>query len=87
MKDLQSRLKWALGLNLKEIPDDQNLNFLKFKTSRLGLEITDDVANYLLRRCGRGVLELSKVVDTIDSYSLKKGRAVTIPLVKEALSF
>jgi len=87
LKDLHSRLKWALGLNLKEIPDDQNLNFLKFKTSRLGLEITDDVANYLLRRCGRGVLELSKVVDTIDSYSLKKGRAVTIPLVKEALSF
>ena len=58
--------------------DDQNLNFLKFKTSRLGLEITDDVANYLLRRCGRGVLQLSKVVDTIDSYSLNN--SVTIPL-------
>ena len=85
-KDLQSRLMWATGFNLTQLPDQEKINFLKFKSSRVGLDLSDDAASYILKRCDRSVGELSKIVDILDSFSLKKRRAITIPLIKEALS-
>lgn len=84
-KDLKSRLMWSTCFTLNKLTDDEILAFLKFKSNRIGIKMTDEVANYLLKRCDRGVADLSKVIDTIDSYSLKRGRSVSIPLIKEAL--
>ncbi|VEI48745.1 DNA replication initiation factor [Actinobacillus equuli] len=49
------------------------------------MELSDEVANFLLKRLDRDLQTLSTELDRLDRASLQAQRKLTVPFVKEIL--
>lgn len=85
-EDLRTRLAWGLVYQLHPLGDQEKALHLKSLAERRGLELSDEVVRYILTRLPRDFANLNTVMEVLDKYSLARQRAVTLPLVKEALS-
>jgi DnaA family protein len=86
LKDLHSRLQWGLVLHLNSLKDSDKQAAIQMRATTLGLELPDDVANFLLKRVTRSSSHLFAVISTLDKASLIDQRKLTIPFVKQTLS-
>ncbi|HVL36461.1 MAG TPA: DnaA regulatory inactivator Hda, partial [Burkholderiales bacterium] len=59
---------------------------LRGEAARRGLNLADEVVWYLLNHLPRDLASLNAVLDRLDRHSLARGRGITLPLVREALS-
>jgi DnaA family protein len=59
---------------------------LRSQAERRGLRLGDEVLEYLLTRLPRDMSTLLAVLEVLDRYSLVRQRALTLPLVREALA-
>src|SRR5207249_9992196 len=84
--DLRSRLAWGLVCQLEPLPDAEEALYLRAEAARRGLRLSDEVVWYLLNHLPRDLGSLHRVLEVLDRYSLANQRAVTLPLVREALS-
>ncbi len=84
--DLKSRLAWGLVYQLLPLSDSDKARHLKALAGARGLLLSDDVAAYLLTRLPRDMASLHAVMEVLDRYSLMRQRALTLPLVREALA-
>jgi len=85
-EDLRSRLAWGLVYQLKPLTDAEKALYLRAEAGRRGLRLSDEVLWYLLNHLPRDLGSLHGVLEVLDRYSLASQRAVTLPLVREALS-
>ena len=86
LKDLQSRLNIIPSVEIKA-PDDELLSSLLVKLFMdRQIMVSPEVINYLLNNMQRSFAYARKIVAEIDNLSLARKRAVTVPLVKEAVS-
>jgi len=85
-EDLRTRLGWGLVYQLRLLTDAEKALHLRSEAARRGLRLTDEVVWYLLNHLPRDLSSLNTVLDRLDRYSLARQRAVTLPLVREALS-
>lgn len=85
LPDLQSRLSWGLTYPVKELNDEQMLLALQMRAHRRGIELSTDVAQFLLRRYPRNMGALFDVLMELDRASLSAKRRLTIPFVKQIL--
>ena len=85
-EDLRTRLGWGLVYQLKPLTDAEKALHLRSEASRRGLRLADEVVWYLLNHLPRDLASLNAVLDRLDRHSLARQRAVTLPLVREALS-
>lgn len=83
--DLSSRLMWGEVHYLGEMSDDQKRIILQRKAYDKGLELSDDVANFLLKRLDRDLQVLQSQLDRLDRASLQAQRKLTLPFVKSVL--
>lgn len=86
LPDLQSRLAWGLVFQLIVLSDEQKISALQQRARGRGIELNDDVANYLLRHCRRDMAGLFELLDKLDQASLAEQRRLTIPFVKTCLN-
>lgn len=86
LPDLRSRLSWGEVYQLVDLTDEQKCHILQQNAYQKGLELSDEVAHFLLKKLGTDLQELSKILDKLDLASLQAQRKLTIPFVKEALS-
>jgi DnaA-homolog protein len=86
LPDLHSRLGWGLALPLHTLDDADLLAALQRRAAARGLELPDDVAGYLLRRCPRDLAALGTLLERLDRASLAAQRRLTVPFVKAFLS-
>jgi DnaA family protein len=84
--DLRTRLAWGLVYQLKGLSDAEKRAHLQAAARERGLQLGDEVADYLLARLPRDLSSLNAVLDRLDRVSLAKQRPLTIPLVREALA-
>jgi DnaA family protein len=84
-EDLRSRLGWGLVYEVKSLTDEERAIFLLGEAARRGLGLADDVVSYLLAHVPRDMASLGAILDHLDRTSLEQRRAVTLPLVREAL--
>jgi DnaA-homolog protein len=84
--DLRSRLAWGLVYQLLPLTDADKAQHLKALASARGLLLSDEVVAYLLARLPRDLASLQAVMEVLDRYSLMRQRALTLPLVREALA-
>ncbi len=84
-EDLRSRLAWGLVYEVRPLGDEERTAFLRGEAVRRGIALGDDVVAFLLTRMRRDLRSLTTVVDRLDRYSLETKRAITLPLVREAL--
>jgi DnaA family protein len=85
-EDLRTRLGWGLVYHLKPLGDAEKALYLRGEASRRGLELADEVVWYLLHHLPRDLPSLHAVLDRLDRHALARQRAVTLPLVRDALS-
>lgn len=84
-EDLRSRLGWGLVYQVQPLSDSEKSQYLQAEAQRRGLILSDDVIQYLLTHVRRDLHSLSHLLDRLDRASLEQQRAVTLPLVREAL--
>ena len=85
LPDLVSRLGWGPVFHLAALIDKDKRAALQMRARRRGLEMSNDVAEYLLRRCPRDMDSLFNLLNQLDQASLVAQRRLTIPFVRELL--
>ncbi len=85
-EDLRTRLGWGLVYHLKPLSDADKAAHLRSEALRRGLAIPEEVVWYLLNHLPRDLASLHAVLDRLDRHSLARQRAVTLALVRDALS-
>lgn len=85
LPDLASRLGWGLTLQLAANDDTAKLAILQLRARNRGLELSDEVGHYLLRRSERDMESLIRLLERLDAASLREQRRLTIPFVKTLL--
>jgi DnaA-homolog protein len=87
LADLASRLSWGAVYQLKNLNDEQLTQAFKLRANKRGLELSDEVAQYIYHRCHRDTRALINVLEQLDSASLKQQRRLTVPFVKATLGW
>lgn len=85
LPDLRSRLAGGLVLQLRALPDHDKAEALRLQARQRGMDMPEEVAAYLLRRCPRDMTALFALLDVLDQATLAAQRKLTIPFVKEVL--
>lgn len=84
--DLKSRLQWGAVFHVRNLDDMDKQNALQLRARARGLELSDEVANYIIQRLPRDMNELFWQLNRLDHASLSEQRKLTIPFVKKVLS-
>lgn len=85
LADLRSRVAGALVLQLQLLSDAEKAAALRLQAEERGMEMPEEVALYLLRRCPRDMPGLFALLEVLDQASLAAQRKLTIPFVREIL--
>ena len=87
LPDLQSRLAWGLTFQLSPMSDEEKQAALQLRARNRGLELSDEVAQFILLRAPRHLDKLFRLLERLDEESLAEQRRLTIPFVKQVLNF
>ncbi len=85
LKDLTSRLTQMTVFKVHPLNDNNKQALMKKKALEYGLDLSEDIANYILRRHPRHISELISVIEKLDHASLIEKRRLTLPFVKQVL--
>jgi len=87
LADLKSRFSWGLTFKLESLSEQDARDLLIDNAHKRGLEMTDEVADYIVSRARRSASELLSTLDQLDLASLSAKRKLTRPFVKEILGW
>lgn len=87
LPDLASRLSWGVTFHLTMPGDEDRMCALQLRAGLRGMQLSDEVARYILHRGSRQLGELLRCLETLDSESLSAQRKLTIPFVKKVLDW
>jgi DnaA family protein len=85
-EDLNTRLVWGLVFQMHTLSDSEKLQALQQAATERGLQISNEVAPWLLKHFHRDMPSLMSLLEALDNYSLETKRAITLPLLKEMLA-
>ncbi|MGD8483959.1 MAG: DnaA regulatory inactivator Hda [Thioalkalispiraceae bacterium] len=85
LPDLVTRLAWGAVYQLQPLDDDGKRVALQQRATQRGLELPDEVVQYVLKRSARDMSSLFELLDKLDAASLAAQRKLTIPFVKPFL--
>ena len=86
LADLRSRLSAATLFHIRELDEVDKRLAMQQRLQQMGLVLSDEVSDYLLRHLSRNLKDLFSAVDTLDKASLVEKRRLTIPFVKKVLA-
>ena len=86
LADLSSRLAWGVQMQLVPLGDDDKLEVLARRAAERGIELTDEVRRYLIRRSPRGLGQLTRTLERVEEEAFRQKRRITVPLVREVLA-
>ena len=87
LADLRSRLQLCVPFEVKELDDAGKAQVLRQNAAQRGLELREDVAQYILQHSARGMQALFDVLDVLDRQSLAEQRRLTLPFVKACMNW
>lgn len=82
LADLVTRLSWGPVFQLHKLADDELSSALALQLELRGLEVNEEVVEYIVRRYPRDMQALKQLVEQLDQASLTEQRRITIPLVR-----
>lgn len=85
LPDLRSRLAWGITYRIKPLDDEHRQLLLTQFAARRGLDMSSEVARYLLDRYSRDTGQLLQLIERLDHDSLAEQRRLTIPFVRSRL--
>lgn len=84
--DLRSRLGAALVFQLQPLPESARRAVLRQAAEARGIELPDEVVDFMLSRFARDLSSLMALLERLDDYALRTQRAITIPLLRAMLA-
>lgn len=85
LPDLRSRLSQCTHVVLSPLDDDGRREVLRQRARRRGLGMDDAAIEWLLRRTGRDLSNLTVLLDRLDRESLAAKRRITVPFLREVM--
>ncbi|WP_158968679.1 DnaA regulatory inactivator Hda [Paraglaciecola sp. L3A3] len=85
LPDLLSRLSWGISFQLMSLTDEQRQQALIVRAELRGMNMSKDVAKFLVNHWQRDMSALINSLDLLDEKSLQQQRKLTIPFVKSIL--
>jgi DnaA-homolog protein len=85
LPDLASRLHWGATFHVHSLNDEEKRQALQLRANARGLELNDEVAQFIIQRLPRDMNELFSQLNRLDRASLDQQRKLTIPFVKQVL--
>jgi DnaA family protein len=85
LADLRSRLQLCVAYEVLANDDAVKALIIKSRAEQRGMELKDDVMQYIMLRNSRNLHDLMAVLDQLDTVSLAEQRRITIPFVKEIM--
>ncbi|MBM5811466.1 MAG: DnaA regulatory inactivator Hda [Gammaproteobacteria bacterium] len=86
LRDLASRLAALTVFRLQPLSEAQQAGALRRRAGLRGLELPDEVLQYLLRRAPRDFAALCRLLDELDTEALAARRRLTVPFVRTVLA-
>jgi len=86
LPDLRSRLSWGPVFQLQNLSDKEKYQALRYRARQNGLELPENVADYLMQRYPRDMFGLFERLAVLDKASMAMQRRLTIPLVKSVFA-
>ena len=86
LKDLSSRLKTFININI-DLPDDElliNLMTKLFHDKQIIVK-NPEIFHYIIKRVHRSYDKIFHLIDKIDNLLMKKNKQLTIPIIKELI--
>lgn len=87
LADLQSRFSAGHCYQVEALSDQDKPAALQQSARARGLEMSDEVAQFILNRAPRDLHDLFTVLEYLDDMSLSAQRKLTIPFVKQVLGW
>jgi len=72
-------------MSIRPIGEEERVQLLQLMAKNAGLELPDDLANFLITRLPRDLHSLTSAMKALDESSLQAKRKLTIPFAKEVL--
>ncbi|MDO6747969.1 DnaA regulatory inactivator Hda [Gilvimarinus sp. 1_MG-2023] len=85
LADLQSRFQWGVVYAVGTLNDEEKMLALSKRAKERGLELSEEVASYIVQRVPRDMNQLFCCLHKLDHASLAEQRKLTIPFVKKTL--
>ncbi len=87
LADLSSRMQSGVIFQIQTLTDQQKLAMLQLRASRRGLQLNDEVAQFVVNHSARDIVSLIDALDKLDHASLAQRRRITIPFIKSVLDW
>ena len=87
LPDLVSRLSWGIVFSIQALSDEEKVSALQHRAHLRGMDLSEDVARYILHRSSRNMNRLFNVLKRLDGASLRAKRKLSIPFVKEVMNW
>lgn len=85
LADLVSRLSWGPVFHIEPLHDGEKCAALQMRAEQRGLQLEDEVAEYMIKRCPRDMGSLFNLLNKLDQASMIAKRKLTIPFVRTLL--
>lgn len=82
LPDLVSRLGWGPVFQIHPLSDEEKSQALRMRAEQRGMDLSEEVTDYLLNRVSRDMRDLFSLLDKLDEGSLAAQRRLTIPFVR-----
>lgn len=82
LPDLRSRVHSGPVFRLRELDDQDLERALRLRAAHRGINLSDEVVRFVLRRYERSPSSLFRLLDRVDVESLERQRKVTIPFLR-----
>ena len=87
LPDLLTRLQWGLVYHLDDVDEEFKIEALQYRAHNRGLELTADVARYVVRHVEGSMEKIFDALQELDSASLSAQRKLTRPFVKSVMGW
>jgi DnaA family protein len=84
-EDLRTRLGAGIVLQVHALSEPEKREALRQHAALRGLQLGDEILDYLLSRHTRDMGTQMAVIDALDRVSLQAKRAISLPLLREAM--
>ena len=86
LKDLASRLSSFTAIEMPEITEEEKIQALLQSAKRKGFLLDDKTIKYIINYTSRSLSDLLRLLNELDSFSLKKKKKISPSLVREMVS-
>ena len=86
LQDLASRLSSFTAIEIPEITEEEKIQALMQSAKRKGFLLDDKTIKYIINYTSRSLSDLLRLLNELDSFSLKKKKKISPSLVREMVS-